>query len=506
LVDYQQSPSQGSPQEEGEGEGFDWEKFAGYGRFLLGSLGRRKFLFFFVLASMGGLVYLAYWLMPRSYHVEVQLLAQRNQAIGNLAIGGRSMPDVAPTRAAAETVLRRDNLVALVQQAELVPNWDLNRSRIARLKDWVRAKMGRFTPDEEKVEIILGTLENSLSVTTKPDYSGEGIVSIAIDWPDPKMGYRLVTAAQQSFIEARHLSEVSSITEALSILVARATSLRKEIDSTVRAIEDRRAEKGERRRALIIAAGERRAAVRAASPAAAAAEAIPASEREAVELLQAQWEAKKSALRDLEDMRRRRITELQTKLAELRATYAESHPAVVDTQQTIQTLEQESPQQVQLKREEAALRAQIQARTAKSGPTAGEILATPMVRDTAVLRATAEPSSTDDREMEFAKSQLRFQAGTYDRVLERLEAARMELETARAAFKYRFVVIHPAQVPRDPDKPKPAKILGGGMVAALLLALVAAIGADLRSGRVYAPWQLERALRLPVLAEIRRDT
>jgi hypothetical protein len=82
----------------------------------------------------------------------------------------------------------------------------------------------------------------------------------------------------------------------------------------------------------------------------------------------------------------------------------------------------------------------------------------------------------------------------------------MELETARAAFKYRYVVVRPASIPRIPDKPKPAKILGGGAAAALVLALLAAIGADLRSGRVYESWQLEQALRVPVLAEIRRDT
>ena len=81
----------------------------------------------------------------------------------------------------------------------------------------------------------------------------------------------------------------------------------------------------------------------------------------------------------------------------------------------------------------------------------------------------------------------------------------MELESTRAAFKYRFVVVKPAQVPRDPQKPKAAVIMGGGVAAALLLALLLAVGTDLRSGRVYAAWQLERALRLPVLAEIRRD-
>ena len=63
-------------------------------------------------------------------------------------------------------------------------------------------------------------------VETKSDYAGEGTVNITLDWADPKMGYRLVNAAQQSFIEARHLSEISAISEAVSILLGRAASMR----------------------------------------------------------------------------------------------------------------------------------------------------------------------------------------------------------------------------------------------------------------------------------------
>jgi hypothetical protein len=368
------------------------------------------------------------------------------------------------------------------------------------MKDWVKRKIGRPPMTEaDKMDMLVGTLETYLTVETKSDWGGEGTVSITLEWPDPKMGYRLVNAAQQSFIEARHLSEISAISEAMSILLGRSASMREEIDTIVRKIEDKNKEKGAATKRPI-ATGERPRAPVATNPSI-----TPISDREATQQVQSLWESKKAALKDLEDMRRRRILELQTRLSELRATYAESHPSVVDTQQTIETLSQESPQIAQLKKEEAALRQQYLGRAARVPEgTMGEGLSRPPVR-TNTVRSATEPATGDDRETEFAKAQLRFTAEAYDKVLERIETAHMELETARAAFKYRYTVVKPAQTPRDPVKPKPGKVLGGGIAASILLALGAAILADLRSGRVYERWQLERALRLPVLAEIRRE-
>jgi hypothetical protein len=362
-------------------------------------------------------------------------------------------------------------------------------------------KLGRRPMSEtDKLDMLVGTLESSLTVDTRADWGGEGTVNIALEWPDPRMAYRLVNAAQQSFIEARHLSETSAISESMAILLARAASMRDEIEGLVKKIEAKRGKRplpGE-----LDAVPTRRPSAAAAS---ATASTMSASEKEQVQQLQSLWEQKKGAIKDLEDNRRRRVNELQNKLAELRATYADSHPLIVDTIQTIETLSQESPQLAGLKKEEAALRNQYLGRAARmpegSIPSGG--LARAPRASTA--RSAAEPATGDDRETEFAKAQLRFTGEAYDNLLERIEGTHMELENARAAFKYRYTVVKPAQVPRAPIKPKSSKILGGGVAASLLFALLAAIAADLRSGRVYERWQLERALRLPVLAEIRRD-
>ncbi len=90
----------------------------------------------------------------------------------------------------------------------------------------------------------------------------------------------------------------------------------------------------------------------------------------------------------------------------------------------------------------------------------------------------------------------------YQQMVERLNAAQLDLDAARAAFKYRYNVIWPAEVPRKPFSPSAKKILGGGAIASLLLALLAAAGIDLVRGRVVERWQIERKLAIPVIAEL----
>ena len=65
-------------------------------------------------------------------------------------------------------------------------------------------------------------------------------------------------------------------------------------------------------------------------------------------------------------------------------------------------------------------------------------------------------------------------------------------------------MIRPAQVPKEPVKPKAAVVMGVGVVAALVLALAATLLLDLRSGRIVERWQIERLLELPVLGEVHR--
>ena len=56
------------------------------------------------------------------------------------------------------------------------------------------------------------------------------------------------------------------------------------------------------------------------------------------------------------------MAELQTRLQEQLATFSENHPAVLDTQQSLEALRQDSPQVAALKRELAPLEADLKKR------------------------------------------------------------------------------------------------------------------------------------------------
>jgi hypothetical protein len=77
---------------------------------------------------------------------------------------------------------------------------------------------------------------------------------------------------------------------------------------------------------------------------------------------------------------------------------------------------------------------------------------------------------------------------------DRIEAARIDLDIARAAFKYRYAVLAPPQVPRGPIKPRSPLVILAAAVAGLFLAAFATTAADIRAGLVLDWWQVEDLL------------
>jgi hypothetical protein len=114
-----------------------------------------------------------------------------------------------------------------------------------------------------------------------------------------------------------------------------------------------------------------------------------------------------------------------------------------------------------------------------------------------------DPREEDDPQIGYAREQVRFALSNYNSFLDRIEAARLELDSARAAFKYRYTIITPVQRPRGPIKPKPALVIGASLIAGLVLAVLSTTLVDLHSRKLLENWQVERQLKLPLIAEVR---
>ena len=439
---------------------FDWVRIRRYVAFSLGSVRRRFGLFMAVAVSMVLFAAAAVWALPKTYEVECRLLAQKNPV---LAVKADASQTTDPTRAATENIVRHENLQALIRQTDLLTEWPKHRAPILRLKDWITERLGSTPNADELMGGLTGLLESKLNVWVTTD----GTVNIRLHWPDDRvMAYRLVDAAQQNFLEKRHVLEVSTIAEQISILEGHVAGLKKDIMKQVEQLEQSQQHSAREPRAVRMPA--------------------PKPLDPEVANLRVKLDAKRRALADLDEYRRRHLSELQTRLAEQRAVYSASHPAIIDLEQSIESLRRDSPQVLALRQEENELKQQLAALSdgADTTPSSAALSIPPdLFRDRG-----------EDSAVEYQRAQLRFAVQQYAHLRERIDAGRIDLDTARAAFKYRYTVVAPAQLPRGPIKPKVSLVMAASLIAGLMLGLFATTATDFRSGVVLDTWQLQNLL------------
>jgi len=462
---------------------FDWAAVGRFATLVLHSVGRHRPTFLAIWIGVVGCSVALLAMLPKTYEVEVTLQAQENEVIAALTSRTPAPRSDTPTKMAFETVQRHDNLVALIKETELLNRWPKNRAPLLRWKDALWARLFPPRTEEEQIEAFVGLLEKSLWVTNDK----EGTIRIGIRFPDAGLAYHLVEAAQESFLEARHAAEASTIAEAISILENRAAQDHATVDKALQQLSELR----QTRAAKL---GKRPA------PRAVSTSLGPPPDRDAARLI-VQVESRQRAIADLEEFRRKRIGELEARLQEQRAVFSDNHPVVLDTLQSLAALRSESPQVVALQQELAPLEAELKQRGLLSNVALGRRHTQPLTTPSTVYEL-ADPREDEDPEIEYAKSQVRHSIGQYNSILDRIEGARLEADSAQAAFKYRYSVIRPPQKPRGPIKPKPATIIPASIVAGLALAVIGTALIDLTSRKVVESWQVEHGIGVPLLGEV----
>jgi hypothetical protein len=440
--------------------------------FVFGAVRRRTLLAVTVLVAGLALTVTYYRTSAPSYLVETKILAQRQMAMpSSLRPGGGSE---APTRTAEELIRRRDNLLDIVHQAGLLESPPPPPGMIAAALSWVRARLAsRPEPTvSDPAGVIVAALDKALTVA-----STEETISITVRWRDPAEAYRIVVGALQNFLEARQTQEITAIDETIALLQARLATLRGQLDR-----EEAKRDDAPREAPVLLESGS---APRPAST-------VPASAE--LTRLRSLLEAKERAIRDIEDFRRRRLLDLQAQLEEKRNVYADAHPLVIGLRKEVDSLSGESAQITILRDEERQLQEQYAARLALEPRGRGEIR--PSASRT--IRDSRAAGMTQDDRVKDARTQ-------YLHVLERVNAAQLELDAARAAFRHRYSVIWPAELPQTPVSPNPFKVFPAGLVLSLLLAMFAAAAPDVFSRRIFETWQAEKSLGLPVLSNVKRE-
>lgn len=429
-------------------------------------------------------------IMPRKYHVETRMLTQRNFIISSLANPGRSIPVDAdqPTRAAWEMIMKYDNLKSIVHEAKLVEYWDLMRSPMSRLKEKLTKKPPPPMEDKDKEEALVAMLEQAMIVGVE---GGSGSVSIGVDWGDPQLALNIVEAAQKNFLDMRQAAEMGAVSEAITILekqvVDDAEAVRKaiaDLDATVKRVELKRRKEEEK-------------ALKKGKPAASGGSLINTDHMLAQ--MRFNIQTKRRAIGDVEDFRARRLTELRNQLSEARVMYSPQHPMITDLQSRISALQEDSPQLVALRSELNELINEYM----RNGGDPAEL--EQGLNTTGLPTSSLGGSATSDNpEVSVAADKVRMLVMRHQEKMRRLDQAKTELEISRASMKHRFSVLSPPTFPEKPSKPKVQLIIAAGVVGGVFLGIFAAVALDIIRRRILEKWQVERLLKLPVLAQLER--
>jgi uncharacterized protein involved in exopolysaccharide biosynthesis len=476
----------------------------------------RRLLAGLIFVGVSALTIAIVSLLPRTYHCEMKLMTERTDMLSRNAQGEGF-------RGASEIIMRHENLEAVVRQTELAKTWGASRPPLLKFKDNLIGALRGPTSEADLESMLVATLESKLSVNASDN---SNTMSIGIDWHEPQAAAQLVEATHQRFLEVRHSADVSTIAEYISILEGHATELRQEIDTVAEQVQKLAAEKAKAGERVAPAPGDAGAPVAVTAPVARR----PSQPRarlqpdEDLPRLKTTLELKQSTLKQLQEDRKRRVIDLQAKLTEAKARYTPAHPAVVDLERQLAAMSEDTPEVTALKATVDELEAEIKERTSDyvsgaaprsagmGAPSTAAILSAPGTPGAAAADAQrAGPLPTDVMALVQTSAesvdpaiaaQFRYVVSKYTTVRDQISTARIELDTAQAAFRHRYKVVTPADVPNRSVKPKVPALIAGGMVGGLLLALLVPVLLELRRRRFVEKWQVVQ-MHLPVLAELR---
>ncbi len=187
---------------------------------------------------------------------------------------------------------------------------------------------------------------------------------------------------------------------------------------------------------------------------------------------------KRRAVTGARGIRRKRIAELQGELESRRRPYTEVHPAIVDLKSAIQAASKESPPASKLRGDLRELEGEFSTLGGAAKAADPDAVPTPRIGSGGTWSSTGaarhklsgdviriEQGSAEERdpEIEYARSKLKSSITAYQALEDKIQRARIDLDTAEAAFKYRYTVVAPPEVPRGLDVPeRPARLDRGG--------------------------------------------
>lgn len=451
---------------------------------------RRPKLAAFIFASVMLLATIASVRVRPTYEAQAAIVVQKNAMLPTFGDAAKNVPsnEIDPAVGVSETVKGRQNLISLAQQTHLA-----DKTKIPP-----NPSLSSEPSDEDKLQAAVKVLERKLTVTS------DGVtINFVADWSDPQTAYDLVSAAVHNFLDSRTAAEVAIVSDAIDLLEEHAKREREGIDVAM--------DEFLRLKETWKAPARSSAAASAAAPSVAGAnrpqpdETVgPAQQAEIAKRL----DEKKQQIKEMQEDRRRQMSELNAQMAGALGNLTPSHPTVIGLRRKIEAFSQEPANLTALKNEERSLLNEL---ASIEGPKDGARASAGALGVVLGTRGTGASSVASKQDLEIvdpasamALSKLQSRIRKYEDFMDQISAAKLQLDLARNAFKYRYSVFKPAEMPTSPKYPVRLMLIVGGTFFAAFLAAIVGVLLDLASGHFVESWQVKRKLDLPLLGEVTR--
>jgi polysaccharide biosynthesis transport protein len=338
--------------------------------------------------------------------------------------------------------------------------------------------------EEERLDVMVGLLEDRLTI----EPTAEGAVTFSLNWPDGQVGYQIVDRAIQNFLTVRKQSETSAIADSIAILDRSVQTLEAQVSQTMAELPKRPT------------AGPRRVAAPGANlviPPGPPAEFVARATK-----LKSTLDARKEEIGRLDNFRQQQLAEAEGRLAAAAAIYTEGHPTIVALRQNIAQLRREPAELTAARREFQTIETEYDAVNLAIQGQRDEVARAAIAAGTPLPDAGLPAMDLGMLALGEVNDpvglRLKVELAELATVRERANAARAELSSAQAGFKYQYTMIRPPQVPRQPASPNVPAIIAAGVLASIMLGIAAAVAVDIARGRILEPWQVERLVGIPV--------
>jgi len=398
-------------------------------------------------------------LTPRTYSTATRVLVRKTYIMPALASPKRSVPSGADnlTQSAAELVRDRQSLLALITQQDLLARWQRERPLLLRTKDRLMARLFGEPTEADRAEALVDVLSKRITVTVEDE-----VIRFWSQWTDPQTVVDVVDGAVDAFLEARRKVDVQAIIDTQAILEQSAASARAEVEQHLAAVN---------------LAQQTQPVHRAMAPA------VVTRAVATVDPLRVPRMALVAVLNTVSALQTEhaaQVRDLEVRLADIRTRETERHPDVVALQRQLAQVKGTPDAVRQAQAEAQRLSADYVAhggRMDELDPTETPVAAAMPQSVSFTPAAKDEPSDATL----YARSLFESSIETYQDLLGRLQNTRIELETARASFGYRYTVVSPARVPRKADGPNVVLIVMGALLAGLGAGVMRALFAEWRA-------------------------